>query len=282
MKGERMKSIICWGGDARLRILSDLLQLQGFECQWVPGENDPGKLMAEWVVLPVPTMDKNDCLTGSNGKISKQGLLTVLPPNCRVAAYLPRKVAEEWRRIRPDVDFLLMNEDESYLADNGRISAEGTILLASGKGKCLSSACCVVLGYGHMGRALCKMLKGLGANVTAVGRPGGSVEKAGKDGISVRYLDNWQDALTRADWVFNTIPQQMVGEKELTLLRSDCCLMELASAPYGIDAAAAREFGLKYYVEPSIPGRIYPRSAAEAMLACWQRMSTAKEGDNES
>ena len=59
--------------------------------------------------------------------------------------------------------------------------------------------------------------------------------------------------------------------------------MELASAPYGIDQAQAERLGLDYRMEASIPGRLYPLSAAEAMLSSWLRlMRTDEEGHDES
>jgi len=266
-----------------MKLLAEHIRSLGLDGEWVPGTTPPNRMIdAGSYILPTPTMDRNDCLTGSEGKISEEDILLRLPDHCSVAVYLPQKKAKIWQKKRPDIYWTLMNEDECYLEENGKISAEGAMVLAAGKGKCLFSARCIVLGYGHMGRALCRMLRGIGAKVTAVGRKGGSLNRAAIDGIDFCTLDEWQPLLPGADWIFNTIPQPVMGAAELCTLRSDCRLMELASAPYGIDADAAKTLGLSYQLEPSIPGRLYPRSAADAMLSCWCRIVQPKEGDNES
>ena len=156
------------------------------------------------------------------------------------------------------------------------------MIRASTRGTCLFSSKCIVLGYGKIGRALCRMLRGVGAKVIAVGRSGGSLEQAYKDGIEARDFAAWHEVLPQADWVMNTIPYPVMGNKELSLLRSGCKLMELASAPYGIDKEAALDLGLDYTLEASIPGRFYPRSAAEAMLGSVCRIIQDEEGKDES
>ena len=278
-----MKKVICWGGDCRMKILAGQLCSLGLDGQWVPGTALPiwANTVDEYI-LPTPTIDKNDCLTGTDGNVHESDVLAMLPSGCRAAAYLSEERAKAWRSTRPDIRLVLMNREENYLDENGRISAEGAMFLAGGKGKCLFSAKCIVLGYGHMGRALCNMLRGIGADVIAVGRIGGSLDRAAMDDIDFCDLNTWQNLLPEANWIFNTIPQPLMGERELCMLRSDCRLMELASPPYGIDAAAAKKLGLSYQLEPSIPGRLYPVSAAEAMLSCWHRITKPKEGENES
>ena len=41
----------------------------------------------------------------------------------------------------------------------------------------------------------------------------------------------------------------------------DCLLIEIASAPYGIDFSAARELGFGSVVSGSLPGKIAPKTA---------------------
>ena len=279
-----MKKIVCWGGDGRMRMLAQLLQESGREAVYISGETQADMDGIGDVIFPVPTLDAGQrCLTGSQGQVTEAQLLSQLPEGARVTAYLSEERKRIWERERPDVQLRLMSEDETFLDENGRISAEGAMVLASGRGRCLFNKRCLVLGYGHMGRALCEILEGVGAVVSVAGRSGGSLQKAFYAGLDAWDFEGWHHVLPEVDWVFNTIPSPVLGAEELAMLKCSCRLMELASAPYGIDKVQAEALGLDYRMEASIPGRMYPMSAAEAMLSSWLRLiSERKEGYDES
>ncbi len=279
-----MKKIVCWGGDNRMQMLARLLKDAGHEAVWIQGQRRPDLDGVEEIIFPVPTLVAgSNCLTGSQGTVTQEQLLSELPESMGVTAYLSRERQAAWSSARPDLLLRFMNEDERFLLDNGCISAEGAIVLASSRGECLFNKRCLVLGYGHMGRALCKMLKGMGARVSVAGRSGGSLQQAFFEGLDAWDFQGWKHVLPRADWVFNTIPHPVMGTDELGLLKSGCRIMELASAPYGVDRAQAEAMRLDYRIEPSIPGRLYPLSAAKAMMASWLRYQRAcEEGQHES
>ena len=51
----------------------------------------------------------------------------------------------------------------------------------------------------------------------------------------------------------------------LCQLRKDCFLLDLASAPGGVDLDAARELHCRVGTAPGLPGRTAPRTAAAAI-----------------
>ena len=276
-----MKKIVCWGGDGRMRMLAQLLQESGREAVYISGDRIPEMDGTEEVIFPVPTLDANQlCLTGSQGRITEEMLLSCLPQGARVTAYLGKARRDAWKQARPDLRLRLISEDEGFLNENGRISAEGALVLASSRGRCLFGKRCLVMGYGHMGRALCEMLMGLGAVISVAGRRGGSLQRAIDAGLDAWDFNAWRQVLPAVDWIFNTIPSPVLGGRELALLKGSCRLMELASAPYGIDRAKAEALGMELYMEASIPGRLYPLSAAEAMLSSWLRLR-AMDGEGQ-
>ena len=65
--------------------------------------------------------------------------------------------------------------------------------------------------------------------------------------------------------MINTAPAQVIPD--LRAFKDSCILLELASAPGGIDKKAAGELGLELAVLRGLPGRYAPESAAQAMLA---------------
>jgi len=67
------------------------------------------------------------------------------------------------------------------------------------------------------------------------------------------------------DVIFNTVPALLLGEEQLKRLKPACLVMELASVPGGIDAAAAREMGIRYLAAHGLPGKAAPMSAAAVL-----------------
>ena len=78
--------------------------------------------------------------------------------------------------------------------------------------------------------------------------------------------------LTELNWelgafalVVNTIPAPVLDKKRLAWADPDVFLLDLASAPGGIDRAAAKERGLRLTQAPGLPGRTAPVTAAAAI-----------------
>ena len=78
--------------------------------------------------------------------------------------------------------------------------------------------------------------------------------------------------LTELGWILgsfnlivNTIPAAVLDEKRLSWADQDVYLIDLASAPGGIDLTAAKARGLRLTRAPGLPGRTAPVTAAAAI-----------------
>lgn len=150
---------------------------------------------------------------------------------------------------------------EEYQIANARLTAEGAIALLRPETG-LSGAHILLLGYGRIARLLARELQKAGALVTAAARSGEQRAWAEAEGIEALPLDALSDALDRFDVIIGTIPAPVLTEPLLVLVRKDALLLELASAPGGIDAAAAHERGLRYIRAPGLPAKYAPERAA--------------------
>ena len=72
-------------------------------------------------------------------------------------------------------------------------------------------------------------------------------------------------ALGDFDIIVNTVPAPILTEARIGHTGQNVLLLELASAPGGIDAAAAREQGRKYLAAPGLPGKFAPARAAHIL-----------------
>lgn len=150
---------------------------------------------------------------------------------------------------------------EEYQIAIARLTAEGAIALLRPETG-LSGAHILLLGYGRIARLLARELQKAGALVTAAARSGEQRAWAEAEGIEALPLDALSGALDRFDAIIGTIPAPVLTEPLLALVRKDALLLELASAPGGIDAAAAHERGLRYIRAPGLPAKYAPERAA--------------------
>lgn len=150
---------------------------------------------------------------------------------------------------------------EELVAGNAYLTAEGAVGLAIQEYKgSLGGARCLVAGYGRIGKALCGMLKGMGAQVHCAARKAKdltAIRASGCRPVPYRALGD------RYELIFNTVPALVLGERALSAQSPEGLIIELASAPGGVDLEAAGRLGLRVLPAPSLPGRLSPKASGE-------------------
>ncbi|HIU75704.1 MAG TPA: dipicolinate synthase subunit DpsA [Candidatus Pelethocola excrementipullorum] len=159
-----------------------------------------------------------------------------------------------------------MKEEEAALY-NTIATAEGAISEAISKSPLnLHRSPCLILGYGRCGKTLASYLKGMFCQVTVCARnpiARAEAEILVDEAIDVCRLDQ---NLNRFPFVFNTIPEVLITRPLLEKLHPDALIIDIASAPGGVDYNAAKELGRSAYLCPGLPGRYAPKSSAESMI----------------
>jgi len=159
-------------------------------------------------------------------------------------------------------------DSEILQLKNALPTAEGAISIAMNKLPItIDGMRCAVIGYGRIGRLLAKKLHALGARVTVYARRAEVRTLAELDGHDSEALDSDNDYASlktlphgcRA--VFNTVPKWLMTKDVLEHVPKNCILIDLASAPGGIDLGAAQELGLQCVWGTALPGKHTPESA---------------------
>lgn len=162
--------------------------------------------------------------------------------------------------------------DEQLLRENALLTAEGAVAAAMRAGRrCIRGMDCVVVGWGRVGRALAELLVSMGARVTVASRSEAHRNRAVERGAEAVPPEALLSALPGAALVFNTAPAPVLDEERLSRVHRDAMVIDLASAPYGVDLRAAWRMGLRAWREPGLPGRYCPESAAAALLRAMER-----------
>lgn len=154
--------------------------------------------------------------------------------------------------------------NEDFLYKNSAVTAEGAIQTAfNNTAYSLIGSRILVVGYGRLGKALCKRLISFECKLTASARKHSDFEQISRLGINCVNTLELESIINDFDIVFNTVPYTVLGKQVLQNAKRDALFIELASAPYGIDMQYAKEQNLCVKLEASLPSRCAPVSAGK-------------------
>lgn len=154
-------------------------------------------------------------------------------------------------------------EREEFKILNAVPSAEGAIKIALDQSsKTLFGSKCFVAGFGRIGKILSNRLKNFGAEVTVSARKSSDLAWIKALGYKPLVLNKNTEKLDY-DFIFNTIPYIIFDSDTLAKCSKNAVIVDLASAPGGIDGNAARMLGFEYIHALGIPGKLFPKSASD-------------------
>lgn len=216
------------------------------------------------VILPLPASTDGAYINAPlyNGKIETCELLGHMSRNQLLLGGRMGELVEGAKAygIRA-VDYF---EREELAVLNAALTAEGALETAMReKETALCMSKCLVIGYGRIGKLLCKMLDGIGATVCAAARSHEARAWAETYGISSVHVSELTSVAGEYDVIFNTVPYLLLTEEVAANMRRDTLIVDLASKPGGVDFAAAEYYGIKTVWALSLPGKTAPMSAGD-------------------
>lgn len=156
---------------------------------------------------------------------------------------------------------------EPVAIGNAIATAEGTILEAikHSPGN-LHQSNSLILGYGRCAKILAQKLKGMDANVTVAARRQEAIAYSNAYGFKTAMLPDVLTDLSSYDYIFNTVPVQLLNKKALMTTKFDVTIIDIASAPGGTDFTAAKELDRNAVLCLALPGLYAPKASAQIML----------------
>lgn len=148
-------------------------------------------------------------------------------------------------------------------------TAEGAIQYAMQNSEItLHNSKCLVLGFGRCGKILANKLLALGAKTYVEARSSTDLSYISTYGYRPVPLSDLSIYLHQFQFIFNTIPVQIISPDLIDLFNPDVVYIELASVPGGIDINYARTKNITYIPAPSLPGIVAPKTAADILYQC--------------
>ncbi len=167
-----------------------------------------------------------------------------------------------------EVSYYDLMENEKITILNAIATAEGTIMEAiQNSEQNLHGSNCLVLGYGRCAKVLAWKLKGLDAKVTIAARSEEALAYAFAAGFQTIPLSNMKPLLPSYDFIFNTIPSLILDKNCLELVKDNVTIIDIASAPGGVDYTYAMQQKINVKLCLGLPGKVSPKTSADILVA---------------
>ncbi|HHT97870.1 MAG TPA: dipicolinate synthase subunit DpsA [Clostridiales bacterium] len=160
---------------------------------------------------------------------------------------------------------LIQNENIAIL--NAIATAEGTIMEAIKSSSInLHSSKCLIIGYGRCGKILANKLKALDATISITARSVEALSYAYSYGFKTIHMDYILQKLHEFDFIFNTVPALILDKEALDKIKQNCTIIDIASAPGGIDFDYANQINLNAKLCLGLPGKVAPETSAKIIV----------------
>lgn len=258
------------GGDRRQSILCGLLAEDGHTVSAYGLDNDTAATLteavrgAEYVILPLPAESGTGRINMPlcDRIVTTDEVFAVLTPAQTVLAGKVEPTLTETARLAGVTVYDYFRREE-FTVMNAAATAEGAVqVIMANTDRTLAGARCLVIGFGRIGKLLCRKLHALGAVVTASARKPADLAWINACGYCSADIGALEDVLGGCDVIVNTVPSMVLDKDLMNYVNHSCFCLDLSSPPYGIDLDAAGRLGITAQRAPGLPGRASPLSAA--------------------
>lgn len=268
----KKRNIVIIGGDKRQKYLKSYLIGEGFETDsyglfdWDEGSEKLKSLIKpeSAVILPLPATrnGKTVNMPFSKREASVESVISLLGRENLVFGGIIK--GELLSRLRetdiPFIDYY----DAGLVEKNAVLTAFGALkIILEHIDFALPMGSYAVTGYGRVAKEIASLLGSLSCKVTVFARNPSQRDDAGIKGFTALPLEELPRLIGGFDIVINTIPAPVIGAKALEGVKKDGKIIELASAPWGVDFDEARRRGVGVIKAFGLPGKYTPKTAGE-------------------
>lgn len=268
---DKKDKFVIIGGDNRQLYMADYLEKMNFDvsvfalpeteracCKSLRNALES----ARFVVLPLPlTKDGRHVHTIVEKRISVDEIISLLNDKHVVFAGLISKTTEGKINKKSGKVYDYFKREEVTVR-NTVPTFQGILkVIFDNINYTVNSSRCAVFGYGRVADITADMLKSLGADVTVCARKISDISRARIKGHKGCFIKDFADTAGEFDIIINTVPSPVISKDILEKVRRDCLIVDVASAPYGVDFAAADRLGINAILCPSLPGKAAPVTA---------------------
>lgn len=260
-----ISKLLTMGANVKVAGISRLNNNQNVQCFHQVGEAVQN---AAFVILPMPGIDEQGIIRAKYSEVPlilNQESMLSFRPECVVVVGFARPLLRELVSSR-SLRMIEIAEMDEVAILNSIPSAEGAIQMAmESTDITIHGSRCIVLGFGRCGCTLARMLAALGAKTSVAARKPKDLARISEMGLQPLTYQDLPEYIGEADIIFNTVPFLVLDRKLLEITNSGVYICDIASAPGGVDFAAAHELGRRAELAPGLPGKVAPRTAGRIL-----------------
>ena len=231
------------------------------------------------VICPIPLSRGGAYLNQSASleDVSLVSILTALQPR---QYFFAGCIPENFRNfaVEKGVSVFDFMQNDTLAVYNTIATAEGAICEAILRSSMnLNQSRCAVLGYGKCGATLVSYLKGMFCRVYTFCNNPGKCARAAIVSDDTGDIEDFKKGAKDFDFIFNTIPALVISSDTLEVMKPSVTIIDIASAPGGVDYQAAKALGKIAALCPGLPGKYAPSSSAKALKKSIENILSQKK-----
>lgn len=219
---------------------------------------------AEVIVLPLPCVNKEGCIPSafSDEDIYLDQNLCSIMAGKKIFCGMKELLLSFAPFINPSFVYDYYTR-EDFVLSNAYVTAEGAVQIALERFEgVLNGAKCLVCGYGRIGKALVKLLKGFDAYITVSARSATDLTAIKLMGAKAIKTDCIYGSGSY-DVIFSTVPALVFTSELLANVATSAVVIDLASGDGSVDKIAAKRLDTDLVHALSLPGKCAPKTAGE-------------------
>lgn len=218
------------------------------------------------IILPVPfSKDKEHIYSNSDLWLKIEELTEKIKPCHKVYGsgfdnktldYLEDKQIEY-------CDFM---KDKTFKRANALLTAQGALkLLLDNTEDYIVGKKALIIGFGDVAETLAEKLKNNGLEVYITARNREKLSLASLYGYKTITLSCVGSCIYLFDYIFGTVPANILDSSDIKIMKNECYYMELASPPFTAKECDFKKDGKNYINGSSLPGRFLPLASGKLM-----------------
>lgn len=162
------------------------------------------------------------------------------------------------------ITFYDLMKDKTFKLLNAYLTAQGAAReLLVNTDDTVSDKRALIIGSGDVAVTLADKLKALGVDVYFAARNQLKLSAVSLSGYKTMSLEMIGELIYLFDFIFGTVPFNILNEADVRSMGDDSVYFELASAPYTADKGLFERFGKRYILSSSLPGKYLPKASSK-------------------
>lgn len=226
------------------------------------------------VILPMSGTNELGLVKGkysSESIVLGKDFFDILPDNTKIIIGYARKWFKEMC-MKNQTNLIEVAEDDEIAILNSIPSAEGAIQIAMENSEItIHDSKSLIIGFGRCGITLARIVKNLDSKVYVMTRNKVSLARSYEMGFIPVDPNEYEKILPQVDFIYNTAPNMVLPKEKLKHCINTQVIVDIASAPGGVDFDYAKEIGIKAILAPGLPGLVAPKTAAKILAEVYPR-----------